>query len=496
MSGVQTFGIRLFPFGKKKIDIMITFLKTHKTEIIIFCIALIVRLVVFGGILWQEALVGDFDGRQDAVPILGGDATEYFYLGRNLLHYRVFSLEPDEPFQTPQGAPQIGKPGLFPESFRTPGYPAFVALFYGATRSLFVVSAIQMLLSAFSVVLLYAIAKRFLSEQASRISAGLFAIEPSSVFYSGIILSDTVFVFLLLAVIWIFLNHKDNPAYWKMLCAGIALGFATLARPVAQFLPVLFAGLLFFQFRIFSKYLWKYIGYFFVGFLLIVFPWMARNYYYFQSWQLSSVSAITAYVYNVPMFYAAERGLNQDEVIEFFKSRYGEFNLRDRSLLNVKEMQQSAVAIIKTNPVGYAKFHLLKTIPFFLTDGIRDPLRLIRLLKGGEPNLSSLLASGNIREIMRLIFSGEPNFNFFLVGFAFWSAISLGFFASIIFAWKRQDRSWLWFFALLVFYFAILTGPVSSGRYRMPAVPFLLLLACFGFAQLASYIPFFQKRFF
>lgn len=459
---------------------MVNFLKTHKTEIIIFCVALIVRLVVFGGILRQEALVGDFDGRQDAVPILGGDSTEYFYLGRNLLQYRAFTLEPDKPLPVIAGAPQIGKHGLFPESFRTPGYPVFVAFFYGITRSLFVVSVIQMLVSAFSVVLLYKIAQRFLSERASRITAGLFAIEPSSVFYAGIILSDTVFVFLLLAVIWIFLNHKDNPAYWKMLCAGIAFGFAILVRPVAQFLPILFAGLLFFQFRIFSKYLWKYIGYFFVGFLLLVFPWLARNYYHFQSWQLSSVSAITAYVYNVPSFYAAERGLNQDEVIEFFKSRYGEFNLRDRSLLNAKEMQKSAVAIIKTDPAGYAKFHLLKTIPFFLTDGIRDPLRLIRLLKGGEPNLSSLLASGNIREITRLIFSGESNFNFFLVGFAFWSAASLGFFASIIFSWKRHDRSWLWFFALLVFYFAILTGPVSSGRYRMPAAPFLLMLGSAG----------------
>lgn len=461
---------------------MVIFLKTHKTEIVIFCIALVVRLVVFGGMLWQEARIGDFDKRPDALPILGGDSTEYFYLGRNLLQHRIFTLEPDKPFQTPQGAPQIGKPGLFPESFRTPGYPVFVAALYGITRSLFVVSAIQMLLSAFSVVLLYKIAQRFFSERISRIATGLFAIEPSSVFYAGVILSDTFFVFLFLAAIWIFLNHKDNPAYWKMLSAGIVLGFATLVRPVAQFLPVLFAALLFFQFRIFSKYLWRYIGYFFIGFLLIVFPWLARNYYHFQSWQLSSVSAITAYVYNVPMFYSAERGLNQDEVIDFFKSRYGEFNLRDRSLLNAKEMQKSAVVIIKTNLAGYAKFHLIKTIPFFLTDGIRDPLRLVRLLKGGEPNLSSLLASGKSRTILRLIFSGEPNFNFFLVGFAFWGLISAGFLAAIIFAWRHPGRIWLWFFASLVFYFAVLTGPVSSGRYRMPAVPFLLMLGIAGWA--------------
>lgn len=463
---------------------MFVFLKTHKIEIIIFCVALIVRLVVFGGILWQEARVGDFDGRQDALPILGGDSTEYFYLGRNLLQHRAFTLEPDKPFQTPQGAPQIGTPGLFPESFRTPGYPAFVAFFYGITRSLFAVSAIQMLLSAFSVVLLYAIAKRFFSERASRIAAGLFAIEPSSVFYAGIILSDTVFVFLLLGVIRIFLSHKDNPAYGKMLCAGIMLGAATLTRSIAQFLPLLFIALLFFQFRLFSKYCWRYVGYFLVGFFLIVFPWLGRNYYHFQSLQLSSVSAITAYVYNAPMFYAAERGLNQDEVIEFFKSRYGEFNIRDRSLLNAQEMQKSAVAIIKTNQMGYAKFHLIKTVPFFLTDGIRDPLRLIRLLKGGEPNLSSLLASGNIREISRLLFSGELNFNFFLIGFAFWSVISFGFLASVILSWKHSERYWFWFFTLLVLYFAIFTGPVSSGRYRMPTAPFLLMLGAAGWIWL------------
>lgn len=468
---------------------MHTFLKTHKTETIIFCLALIVRFVVFGGILWQEARIGDFDGRQDALPVLGGDSTEYFYLARNLLTFRAFSLEPDKPFQPSVGAPLIGGPGLFPESFRTPGYPIFIAIFYGITRSLFVVSAIQILISAFSVVFLYKIAQRFFSEQASRVAAGLFAIEPSSVFYAGIILSDTVFVFLLLGVILIFLSHKDNPEYGKMLCAGIVLGFATLTRSIAQFLPLLFIALLFFQFRLFSKYLWRYIGYFFIGFMLVVFPWLARNYYHFQSWQMSSVSAITAYVYNAPMFYAYEHNLNQDTVIEFFKSRYGEFNIRDRSLLNAQEMQQSAFAIIKTNPLGYAKFHLVKTVPFFLTDGIRDPLRLIRILKGGEPNLSSLLASGNIREIARLIFSGEPNFNFFLIGFAFWSVISAGFLAAILFAWREPARAWLWFFTLLILYFASFTGPVSSGRYRMPAAPFLLMLGTAGCFWLWQKLP-------
>lgn len=474
---------------------MFTFLKTHKIEIIIFCAALIVRLAVFGGIQAWEQKAGDFDGRpEDSFPIVGGDSTEYFYLARNLLEYRAFTLEPDKPFTAPIGALPIGKPGLFPESFRTPGYPLFVAVFFGIFRNLYAVSLLQMILSSLSVVFLYRIALRFFEKRMSIIASVLFLLEPSSVFYSGIILSDTLFVFLLLGVILTFFSHRDKPAYWKMLIAGVILGYATLARSVAQFLPLFFITLLFFQYRLFSKYVWKYIGYFLIGFLLIVSPWMARNKFLFDSWQLSSVSAITGYIYNAPMFFAAEQGLNQDEVIEFFKSRYGEFNIRDRSLLNAKEMQQSAVTIIKANPLGYAKFHLVKTIPFFLTDGIRDPLRIIKVIGGGEPNLSSLLASGNIREILRLIFSGEPNFNFFLIGFAFWSIITFGFFASIVFSWKHAERWWLWFFVLLVLYFAILTGPVSSGRYRMPAVPFLLLLAIFGWFLLWQKITTIVKK--
>ena len=54
-------------------------------------------------------------------PILSKDSAEYAKLAENILQHRLFSLRAQPPF--------------VPETFRTPGYPLFVAGIVGITHS-------------------------------------------------------------------------------------------------------------------------------------------------------------------------------------------------------------------------------------------------------------------------------------------------------------------------------------------------------------------------
>ena len=59
----------------------------------------------------------------------------------------------------------------------------------------------------------------------------------------------------------------------------------------------------------------------------------------------------------------------------------------------------------------------------------------------------------------------------------FWLAAALAALVAVIL--RRRDFT-IVLFAVLVLYFAALTGPMSNSRYRIPAEPYLLILAAAG----------------
>lgn len=461
-----------------------SFFQKYKTETILFSVAFLLRVFILIAILWWQGVVGDFDGRPaNLFPIMGGDSTDYYRLAQNLINHRQFSLSENAPF--------------FLESLRVPAYPAFIAVILLLFKSLYAVSIIQDILAALAVVLFYRLSKLFFSERISIAAVILFMLEPSGLFLSNIILTETFFLFLFILFLYVFLKQKENPAIFYFLVSGIILGIATLTRPIAQFIPF-FA--IVFTFILYRNYPLKKIivlnAIFIVGFLLIVLPWSIRNKIIFNSFQLSSVGVFNWYNYHIPLWHAQKYGLNNEEEIEKFKARFGGDRQQPKykywSLKNAPEMSQIVKEEIKKDPLGYMRFHLIKTIPFFVTDGLRDIARPLKLLAldSTTPNLSNDLASGNLKKIFRQIFSGNRDFNLFLLGFAFWALVSILMIIGIIKSLFERDEITIYvlFFSFLIVYFALATGPVSSGKFRLPVVPLMLLLAVLGFEFLFNKI--------
>ncbi len=180
---------------------------------------------VFGialGLRLDYVLTLDIDG-----PIRD-DALKYYKLAYNLVENGVYSKGQSFPFTI--------------ETAITPGYPLFlaaimslmpdVAAFYKMTLLL------QAVLSALTVFLVYFISCRCLPWFCTILGIFLIAISPHLIIYSGYVLTETLFTFLLVLGMFLYVVGvgKNNIA-WQM-SAGMVWGMASLTRPALFLFPV------------------------------------------------------------------------------------------------------------------------------------------------------------------------------------------------------------------------------------------------------------------
>jgi len=132
---------------------------------------------------------------------------------------------------------------------RTPGYPAFMALF-GSDRAVY---AVQLVLG-----LGVTLAWFLIAWQASHspVLAGItglaHTLNPGQLFFEANLLTETLATFLLaLALLgaWFWLRSEKNRSIWLGLGIGMAASLAVLTRPVFIFMPVWLAVFLSVSFR-------------------------------------------------------------------------------------------------------------------------------------------------------------------------------------------------------------------------------------------------------
>ena len=109
------------------------------------------------------------------------DQREYLALGRNLLHGQGLK------FFDPRFGDDVW-------AFRTPGYPMLVAACGGSVRAIRVVQA---LLDTSTVLAIYLLARRWLERGPSLVAAGIVAVNPFLIYFTGLVLTETLFTCML-----------------------------------------------------------------------------------------------------------------------------------------------------------------------------------------------------------------------------------------------------------------------------------------------------------
>ncbi|MCC7407173.1 MAG: glycosyltransferase family 39 protein [Phycisphaeraceae bacterium] len=166
------------------------------------------------------------------------DTGRYVLLAENLLRYHTFGKAQEdglvhnavETIRAERGELEAAdKNSLRPELFRTPGYPLLIAGVLGLGMSLGAVLVLQCLLSTVTVAMVMDLGRRWISPGAGLVAGVILALHPVEIVAPNTLLSETFFVLLMTAGLWLAWGSKGLfSAPWR----GIGVGLSALARPI------------------------------------------------------------------------------------------------------------------------------------------------------------------------------------------------------------------------------------------------------------------------
>jgi len=198
------------------------------------------------------------------VPVKSVDQSEYLALGQNLRQHGVFSY----------GMPHrwgdrgtIDAPGPYePSAARAPLYPLAIALLWqGAGPPVQAIRIGQAVLGGFVALFVYLIALRAFGARTALVAGAAMAVAPLSIYLTTLLLTETLFSFLLTAGLWAWGRQQG-------ILAGILIGAATLTRAVA--LPFVAVIALMAIVLRFNRGLHARIA---LAAVLVIAPWTIRN---------------------------------------------------------------------------------------------------------------------------------------------------------------------------------------------------------------------------
>jgi len=397
-------------------------LKTHKTEIWIFLLAFGVRFLYAIFVQIKFGSQG-FLAYSDAFSF-------YLPLAKNLVENHIFSMSSVPPYVS--------------DAYRTPLYPLFWAVFLWFKLPFFVVIFAQNILAGFMSVLIYRIGlMMFNSKNISLFAAVLMSVEPMSIYWNNLLMSDYLFAFLFIFAFYIFVSGH----YYLF---ALFFGLATLTRSIGMYIFPLFLVTM-----LWRKIGWRKIILTALIFLAMLFPWMLRNKIVFDTWQLSSASWYNLY----------------GVVTQIFADKEGFILPRPQSLpydlASVPFYKQHFFEIFKEKPLSYVKFYISVVSRSFFK------------------NPYMYLSEYVIKPKFPQFFYG---FTLLLINFA---VVVGGLFLVAIYTfaflgWLSKDaRLWFSLIFFIIFFNAFSLGALGLGadmsRYMLPLTPFTFLFAGAGF---------------
>jgi len=328
--------------------------------------------------------------------------------------------------------------GKTPTSYRMPGYPAFLALVYSvAGQSSEIVRLTQAVLGALLCIPVFAIARR-LGGESIAVLAGLgIALHPLLIYMSGWLYSETLFLLLLWAGLWLLVRAWEGGSSHDTIAAGMALGLATYVRPEIFAFP-LFAAIVGTLLRWPRQRLQVFMVIQAVLVVMIL-PWTVRNYSAHGGIVLLATNTGTnLYGANNPL---ADGGLPRDQI----------FALPDVSEVESDRLLAGrALDWITANPRAFLRLLPLKLLKFFSATAIKT--------------------------------AGNPLGKWAVpIDFAYWLFVFVA-----IFGWVRTHKSGTSAILALVLGWYVLLALIFSGgtRVALPVAPALVVLAARGACEL------------
>lgn len=429
-------------------------MEINKTLFIILVTGLVVRLLLFFYFLDTPRFFWD------------DDTTSYLYTAENIRLGNGFTWNTEPPYT--------------PDAFRTPGYPVLLLLtrvVFGSYEAALIVQSLMVIAVA---LIVYLLAKELGHKMVGYWTVATFLAMPFSIQVSLKFLTQSFFAFVLMLSVWFWIKFLKNNEGKYLLITALLLPLLALIRPIAQFiylpflLSFIYASWIHGKLKI--KELLK-VGLtlgiiFFVGIL----PWLYRNYATFGHFSLSSIIPSQMYFFDAPAVYAYNHGISNGEAAsilakraeEDFGANMGEFSALFSSRAYLKE---KALDVMFESPSSLLIVRTTQFFKFFIRDGIHYWF---------NTSLPSLQIS------LDFIKSITPMLFLVILERFFLFILFLGMvIATISSLWEKDKdkKSMIGFLILVIFYFAALSGIMSSAGLRYPVEAIFILTGFIGLGK-------------
>ena len=404
--------------------------------------------------------------------MIRSDSPGYLQLAKNLINYKVFS--------------QSAQPPFIADSFRTPLYPFFLSVFLIFTGRLWAIGAFQCLLAAVGALFVFKIGDFLRSKIVGFAAAFLFGFDFYHLVSMGTIHTESLFVPLIIVSVYYFLLFLKNQKNKELIISVLFLGLAALTRPIALYLGIIFIFIcIFIHFFIWKKKLalfsLKPVIIFLFLLILIILPWLIRKQIIFDKFNLSSVKDYNFYFWNLSAIHARNFGIPKNEVQSFLEEKIKqEFpGIKDEEISSFKlgdYYKKESANALKGNYIKYSKEHILGSAYFLVANYYRKAAYVFTGVS--EENIPLRHSFQDVPGLMK-----RGGFPIIMAVFGFLiSGIYLIFLIiNIFYLFKIKNPEYEIVLYGVIGYFALITGPLASGSYRLPVLPFIVILALLGF---------------
>ena len=238
-----------------------------------------------------------------------------------------------------------------------PGYEFFLAAIYWIFgHRLWVVWIIQSILHTASAFIVYRLIRRLYvgdnGEKYAAIGAGFYIFFIDLLEFPAMLLTETLYLFLVLSGIYFALLMWERPAMRNVLTTSVLFTSALLVRPPVTILMLVAIGFLMY------RRLWRYAAIFAITAVIILTPWTVRNYLVYQRFIVTSaILGYNVWVGNSPgSKYIGE--LTATEEINRYTTEEGLFAVNKRGTREV-------LNLALRHPWEFIKLQLTKTSIYF-----------------------------------------------------------------------------------------------------------------------------------
>lgn len=453
--------------------------KSAKLKIyaILFSIALILRIALF--FYLYEA-----NGRDFLNPLnQGTDQAEYGRIAINLADNKSFSISQSYPYS--------------PNPARTPVYPFFLSISYFLTGGFFLSTFLNIIIAAFTVLIVFEIGLVTLNNQKPAFWAALvFALLPYNAYLSALTMADVIFTFLFCFFTLAFL--KIISGQWQtniknFALAGFLLGSTTIVRPITQFFVLVPVFIIFLLLKMELKKKVLFSAAIIFSFIITISPWLIRNKITFGETFLSSVGRYDIFISYVGPWRAYKEGVSRmekhGEMLDYVESKYGKETMHNIEAST--ELSKEAKAEIFQNPLGYSLFHFSTAPIYFLNNDFLLTLREAFKIKVPNIFIVQKIMNGDLKGLVSAVFGSNIIFVIiFSLSYLFVILKSvLGLLGGV--SYFKKSGAISSFAVLTILYFPAIIGPEGHARFRAPTEPLLLVFFVYFVQSIWFY---FKKR--